>query len=232
MEKISVDLSNNGTGEFNDSVFHRIFPLEAEYTISIRPSPDTAFWRFGFALSEDEAFLFRPNTGRYVDSSLRFLEVNVGERNNGIWEFPSRLQISSYHIDAANPVRYRYEHYESGSVVLCRLRKISPSEVGLSVLIEGQEEEVVFTVGHRRVFRVFSWADFRTFALHAEIGVTSSTDPRSAASEYEATAERYTWALLLNTDTWDIASFSRGMKLCNMAGGMNALVPTGRLLRR
>src|SRR5260221_11420642 len=98
MEELQLTFKNVGLGEYNDSLFE--YPpfdlINKKYTFLLAPGKSTSFWRFGIAIAKDKDFQFEPNKGRYNNDQIRFIELNVGERNQGIWELSNRLQLSTY----------------------------------------------------------------------------------------------------------------------------------------
>ncbi|HLG39196.1 MAG TPA: hypothetical protein VI461_05980, partial [Chitinophagaceae bacterium] len=98
MENLQYTFRNQGLGAYNDDVFnHPSFDLESnEYTFLIQPSLKTTFWRFGVVLSKTKDFRFEPNIGRYNNTDLRFIQINVGEQiKEKEWHLPRRIEFAT-----------------------------------------------------------------------------------------------------------------------------------------
>jgi len=206
VETFDHTFNQQGPGEYNDEVYgSKVFDLkDSEYSIQLTPGQATLYWRFGMALSTTEDFEFEPQFGRYNNQDLRFIEINVGIRNNGKWENHNYIQLSSYYINDGKPPYDPTGTYEPGTMVEFNVRHRqgdsgAPDEILFSYITSTHPgESVSLPVGGYRYFKLFAWADSSPFQLHAHI----IQFRRDTPVQY--------WLLRLMSQTWDITAFYVG----------------------
>jgi hypothetical protein len=208
---------NNGLGEYNDDVFeYPVFSLKGKrYEFKLTPGLQTKFWRFGLALSNTESFHFDPSYGRYSALELKFIEVDVGEKNNGRWEFPKRLQLSTYYIDVEDAILSRCSTYqEYSSVILTIQLEIGSGNIVVSYSSDGCElYSKTLPVSGFDYFKIFAWADETEFEIDVEIRTSALLDNELVDDSEVVEQPRGYWILKLKTETWDIKHFKRGQRL-------------------
>jgi hypothetical protein len=206
VENLKHTFRHQNLTEYNDEVYReRTFDaLDHEFSFELRPSAATLFWRFGLVFSRTEDFAFDPNIGRYNNTDLRFIEVNVGGRSNEQWEHPNNIALSSYYITHPEPPYDPSSDYRPGTPVTLSLRYLegvnrAPNEVWLKYDTPYHEgSHMTIPVGDYRYFRIFAWADFNHFELHLSLDViTQPAEPRY-------------WLMRLLADIWPPNRFAVG----------------------
>jgi len=116
VDTIKHSFRHQNLTEYNDDVYsERTFDaLDYEFSFELRPSAATLFWRFGPVFSQTEDFFFDPNSGRYNNTDLLFIEVDVGGRSNNQWEHPNNIALSSYYIKHPPPPYDQSTDYRPG----------------------------------------------------------------------------------------------------------------------
>lgn len=155
MKRLNYTFKNQGLGIFNDNVFDKLpFSLiENEYTLILRPSLKTKFWRFGFAFSKIEDFQFEPAKGRYDNHDLKFVEINVGDRDEDGWAMPNRIAIGSYHIDGYEGFPKIKETYVEYSSVEIAVNSYSDGKISIAYFS--------YPVSDLQIFPLSGYRDFK-----------------------------------------------------------------------
>ncbi len=171
--------------EYNDDVYReRTFDaLGSEFAFDLQPGAATLFWRFGLAFSRSERFDFDPNSGRYNNRDLCFIEVNVGGMSNGQWEHPENIALSSYYLEGLKPPYDQSDKYTPGAPVTLYVRYLqeegkAPNTLWFKYDMPNHTgKPVTIAVGDFRYFRVFAWADKREFSLECTINTFDTQSP-------------------------------------------------------
>ncbi len=177
-----IRFKNSGHSEYNDIVYReKTFDLlENDYSVLI--NPESSYWRFGLVLSKTPDFDFEPQLGRYKNTALKFVQLNVGDFVNNNWSAANKLEFTTYYIDKG--VLDRYEKYTGLSPLT--LDVVSGSEVLTFTVRDAAASDALFNTSlllpGYRYFRLFAWADYIEFSVNCTISILSKTSAESKAS--------------------------------------------------
>ena len=176
MEPLNHKFTNNGLGENNDSLFdYPSFDLtENEYTFFIKPSNTTKYWRFGFVLSQSKEFEFLPHDGRYKNKSLKYIEIDVGDRPKGHWDLPNLIALGSREIEGFQGHPKRKKTYKEFSEVQLSLKLDSDLNVFASYITQNAQDSERYPIKGFNYFKIFAWADNLEFEIDCSISIESS----------------------------------------------------------
>lgn len=209
VENLKHTFRNQNLTEYNDDVYRTqtFDALDHEFTFELQPSATTLFWRFGLAFSLTENFVFEPNSGRYRNTDLRFIEINVGGRSNDQWEHPNNIALSSYYIKHPTPPYDQSSDYRPGIPVTLSMRYLegidrAPNELWLKYDTPFHEgSPMTIPIGDYRYFRIFAWADYNQFELVLSMDLIA----RQKQQCY--------WLLRLMEGTWPPERFAIGERI-------------------
>jgi len=175
---------NSGDSEYNDLVYNPSDTLHLEdsrFDIVLTPLSGTKYWRFGIALSQQEHFGFEPSAGRYSNQNLRFIEIDVGERSQTGWGYPSRIALGSYYFPQMESPMLRYDTYISQSEVHLKITlNTADNKIDIQLKAPGCPALAAqLPVDGYKFVKFFAWADYVPYALGCFLQVSAQGDEDS-----------------------------------------------------
>jgi hypothetical protein len=175
-EKKTYNFKNTGEKELNDVVYPgpSFELLYHSYTFTI--TPKTSFWRFGIRLSTNKVVEFN-QAGRYINAQYPDLQIVVGDRPNGQWINPNKIELGNYHYykgyEKENPFDVCHTYVKLAQVTLQLTYNPEDYSFTISYAADGCPGfEKKLLVYDYRYFKVFAWADFIDFDLDCTFSIT------------------------------------------------------------